>query len=60
MHQILLPRYFREELQQRMWGRPVCRRPHRVLLSYIIITALFSVENVDQRSGARTDLYQQQ
>ena len=53
VHQILLRRYFREELQQRMWGRPVCRRPHGVLLSYIIIMALFSVENVDQRGGGR-------
>ena len=27
VHQILLRRYFREEVQQRMWGRPVCKAP---------------------------------
>ena len=36
MHQILLSRYFREELKQRIWGRgSVLGRPHRVLLCYI-------------------------
>ena len=35
MHQILLSRYFREELQQRIWGRgSVLGRPRRVLLGY--------------------------
>ena len=34
MHQILLSRYFREELKQRIWGRPVPGRPHGVLLGY--------------------------
>lgn len=55
VHQILLPRCFREELQQRMWGGPSVEGSTGSLLSYI-----FSVENVDQRSGARTDLYLQQ
>ena len=34
-HQILLSRYFREELRRRIWGR-VCpgRAPQRVLLGY--------------------------
>ena len=35
MHQMLLSRYFREELQQRIWGGgSVLGRPRRVLLGY--------------------------
>ena len=35
MHEILLSGYFREELQQRIWGRgSVLGRPQRVLLGY--------------------------
>ena len=40
MHQILLPRYFREELKQRIWGKDLSWEglalgsPHKVLLSY--------------------------
>ena len=33
--QILLSKYFREELKQRMWVRSVPGRPHRVLFRYI-------------------------
>ena len=33
--QILLSKHFREELKQRMWGRSVPGRPHRVLFSYV-------------------------
>ena len=33
--QILLSKYFREELKQRMWVSSVPGRPHRVLFSYI-------------------------
>ena len=34
--QVLLSRYFREELNRGCTGRPVRERPHRVLLSYKI------------------------
>ena len=33
-HQILLSRYFRGELKQRIWGRPVWGIPQRVLLCF--------------------------
>ena len=37
MHQILLSRYFRKELKQRIWGRACpLGRTHRVLFGYII------------------------
>ena len=34
VHQILLSRYFREELKQRIWGRPFPVRPHEVLFHH--------------------------
>ena len=39
-HQILLSRYFREELKQRIQVRPVPGKPHGVLLSYKCISLL--------------------
>ena len=46
VHQILLSRYFREELKQRIWGRTLSRKPPWVLLGYKspLIFILLSLE----------------
>ena len=51
MHEILLSRYFREKLQQRIWGwRSLPGRPHRVLFS-CTLTLLKSTDQVFHRTS---------
>ena len=53
LHQILLSRYFREEIKQRIWERGLpWGRPHGVLLGYIM-----SVSRVESRRLVRNALH---
>ena len=58
MHEILLSGYFREELQQRIWGRgSVPERPHRVLLSYSFTERWCAGQGSPEKTEPMEDIY---